>query len=153
MCLSVHACTSVDGGAVELSWKLRAASGASDNFVQCNPNGELLDSSGQPFPGADGLITHIRLHWQASKDGFAEFNCSSSHGVTTFVVPPGEALLWVRPVCAGGFEPDSSTGMPAYVAPAPEQRTVIAGDTVSLGAIELVLQVTNCSDTHPCVCL
>ena len=37
------------------------------------------------------------------------------------------------------------------IAPAPERRMVIAGDTVSLGAVELVLQVSSCNQ-QPCIC-
>ena len=148
----VHGCTDVKGGAVELSWKLRAAAGATEAFVSCNSVGELLDSQGHLFE--DGLLTRIRLHWQpATGDASsADFQCSASHGVTTFVVPPGDNLLWVRPVCGTGaasFEPDDNDG--TYVAPAPAQRTVIAGDTVSLGAVELVLQVSKCTQ-QACVC-
>jgi hypothetical protein len=152
MCLAVHACTSVNGGAVELSWKLRAASGSTDNFVVCTPNGQLVDSSGVPFPGEDGLVTAIRLYWQADRSGSTDFKCAASHGVTTFEVPAGIALLSVKPICASGAPPDLDGGVPVYVAPAPEERHVITGDTVSLGAVEIVMQVSNCSSSHPCVC-
>lgn len=150
--LFVHGCTDVKGGAVELSWKLRAAAGATEAFVTCNSTGELLDSNGQLLE--DGLLTQIRLHWQSETGdpGSASFQCSASHGVTTFIVSPGTTLLWLRPVCGTGaasFEPDDNDG--TYTAPAPAQRTVIAGDTVSLGAVELVLQVSKCTQ-QACVC-
>jgi len=144
--LAVHGCTEVKGGAVELSWKLRAAAGAADVFVACTPNGTLTNSAGTALEA--GKLTDIRLSWSSagSAEGAVDFNCSSSHGVTTFIVPPGETYLSVLPICSGGGLPDDRT----YVAPAPIVRTVIAGDTVSLGAVELVLQVSNC--TQPCVC-
>ena len=50
----VAACTQVDGGAVELSWKLRPASSSlPDKFVDCEP-------------GLDGTspVTRIRLDWE-----------------------------------------------------------------------------------------
>jgi hypothetical protein len=143
--LGVHGCTDVKGGAVELSWKLRAAAGAADVFVACTPEGVLTDSSGRVLE--DGHLTDIRLEWQGSETGFLDFNCSTSHGVTTFIVPPGDTLLAVRPICEGGFEPDPST----FVAPASVQRSVIAGDTVSLGAVEIVVQVSQCLG-QACVC-
>ena len=37
----------------------------------------------------------------------------------------------------------------SYIAPAAEQRRVIVGDTVSLGAVEIVVVVTSCDD-QPC---
>jgi hypothetical protein len=150
--LLVHGCTDVKGGAVELSWKLRAAAGAPEAFVTCNSAGELLDSNGVLLE--DNVLTQIRLHWQGETGdpGSVSFQCSASHGVTTFEVTPGNTLLWVRPVCGAGaasFEPDPNDG--TYVVPAPAQRTVIAGDTVSLGAVEIVLQVSECT-LQTCVC-
>src|SRR5437870_2647869 len=101
--LGVHGCTDVKGGAVELSWKLRAAAGAADVFVACSSTGVLSDSAGHVLE--DGHVTNIRLHWEGTETGSLDFACSTSHGVTTFIVPPGDTLLAVRPVCEGGFEP------------------------------------------------
>ena len=144
--LAVHGCTDVKGGAVELSWKLRAAAGAQDVFVSCTGDGTLTNSAGTILEA--GKLTNIRLGWAGagSGSGYVDFKCSASHGVTTFIVPPGETYLSVEPICLGGGLPDDRT----YVAPAPVVRSVIAGDTVSLGAVEIVLQVSNC--TQPCVC-
>jgi hypothetical protein len=145
--LAVHGCTDVKGGAVELSWKLRAAAGAQDVFVSCTSDGTLTNSAGAALQGT-GQLKFIRLGWtgSGSDSAFVDFNCSASHGVTTFIVPPGETYLSVEPRCDGDVLPRDRT----YVAPPPVVRTVIAGDTVSLGAVELVLQVSNC--TQPCVC-
>jgi len=137
--LLVHAaCTDVSGGAVELSWRLRPTSGAgtSQPFIDCN--------SGFPLTGP---VTSIRLDWDvAGTQAFAVFDCNAGNGVTRFDLPPGQALLSVSPICAGGpAAPDT------YTAPAPEQRAVNVGDTVSLGAVELILQVTSC-DLQPCIC-
>ncbi|MBV8759199.1 MAG: hypothetical protein JO257_18065 [Deltaproteobacteria bacterium] len=138
--LVVHAaCTDVTGGAVELSWRLRPGSGTSTTqpLINCDTG----------FPGT-GPVTGVLLSWNVEgKLGSVTFNCDANHGVTRFVVPPGTALLSVSPVCASGpAAPDT------YIAPAPEQRTVNVGDTVSLGAVELVLQVTACSPAQPCIC-
>ncbi len=151
--LAVHGCTEVKGGAVELSWKLKAAAGAQDVFVSCAPDGTLTNSVGSALE--TGQLTKIRLSWQGagSGSGATEFNCAASHGVTTFIVPPGETFLSVSPICSGDVDPKEGT----YVAPAPVERNVIAGDTVSLGAVEIVLQVSNClqgsgSAIQYCVC-
>jgi len=137
--LLVHAaCTDVSGGAVELSWQLRPASGAetSQPSIEC--------TSGFPLTGP---VTGIRLDWDvAGTQAFAVFDCNAKHGVTRFELPPGQALLSVSPICEGGpAAPDT------YTAPAPEQRTVNVGDTVSLGAVELILQVSSCA-VQPCIC-
>ncbi|MBL0215255.1 MAG: hypothetical protein IPQ07_15385 [Myxococcales bacterium] len=136
--VSATGCTQVDGGAVELSWKLRPASSSlPDKFVNCNS-------------GQDGTspVTRIRLDWEVvgRSSGFASWRCDDNHGVTGFDLPEGEALLSVTPECAEG-PADPQT----YTAPAPEQRRVILGDTVSLGAVELILQVSYCGQ-QPCIC-
>lgn len=138
--LLVHAgCTDVTGGAVELSWQLRPSSGTGST----QPSIECLSG----LPGT-GEVTGVLLTWNVdNKPGSVTFECNPKHGVTRFVVPPGNALLSVSPVCANGpASPET------YIAPAPVQRTVNVGDTVSLGAVELVLQVTGCSPTQPCIC-
>lgn len=137
--LAVHAaCTTVDGGAVELSWRLRPNSGAgtSQPFIDCESK-----------LAGTGPVTGIRLDWQVgSGSAFEVFDCDAGHGITRFEVPPGEALLTVSPVCASG-PADTST----YTAPAPEQRAVTVGNTVSLGAVELILTVSSCGQ-QACIC-
>lgn len=140
LCLVVHACARVDGGAVELSWKLRPASGAlDDKFVDC--------ASGKP--GA-GPITAIRLDWNvADREDFDVWPCRDNHGATSFELPEGTALLRVSPLCEG----DQPADPRSYIAPAVEQRQVIAGDTVNLGAVELVVVVSDCHEPmQSCIC-
>jgi hypothetical protein len=131
------ACVPVDGGAVELSWKLRpASSDLPDKFVECTS-------------GLDGTnpVTRIRLYWDVDgEQGSASWRCSDNHGVTGFDLPEGSALLSIAPECAEG--PASPL---TYTAPAPEMRRVISGDTVSLGAVEMVLRVSYCGQ-QPCIC-
>ena len=92
-------------------------------------------------------MTGIRLDWQVGSDSaFEVFDCDAGHGITRFEVPAGDALLTVSPVCASG-PADTST----YTAPAPEQRTVTVGNTVSLGAVELILTVSSCGQ-QACIC-
>jgi hypothetical protein len=136
LCLGVHGCANVEGGAVELSWKLRAATGSDTTFLDCTVG----------LPGT-GPVTHIRLDWEV--DGvpaFRQWPCEDDHGVTGFELPEGRALLRVSPVCAGG-----AAAPETYTAPAPQQRNVIAGNTVSLGGVELLLEVSSC-DQQACIC-
>jgi hypothetical protein len=131
VCLGVNGCTDVSGGAVELSWKLRPASGSTSVFVDCDV----------------GPVTRMRLDWEVGQvTGFATWPCTDYHGVTGFDLPPGSALLSVSPLCYAAAA-DTKT----YTAPAPEQRTVIIGNTVSLGAVEVVVEVAQCTD-QPCIC-
>jgi hypothetical protein len=131
------ACVDVDGGAVELSWKLRPASSSlEDKFVDCD--------SGQP---GTNPVTRIRLDWDVNGVlGSRSWRCDDNHGVTGFDLPEGEALLSIAPVCAEGPASEAT-----YTAPAPIMRRVIAGDTVTLGAVEIVLQVSYCGQ-QPCIC-
>jgi hypothetical protein len=143
VCLLVNGCTSVGGGAVELSWKLRPASGSTDIFVNCDS--QIVGTN---------PVTRIRLDWQVGETtGFASWLCTDYHGVTGFELPVGTASLSVSPECAtGGAAPNT------YTAPAPEQRSVIVGNTIGLGAVELVVQVgtdasgANRCTQQPCIC-
>jgi len=136
--LAVHGCTGGDGGAVELSWRLRPSSSSlPDKFVDCAANGA---------PGTRP-VTRVRLEWESEGEiGSTSWNCGDNHGITGFDLQPGSALLSVVPMCDGR---DALPG--TYITPAPQQRAVIAGETISLGAIEIVLQVNNC-DIQDCIC-
>jgi len=143
LCLLVHGCEDVNGGAVELSWKLRPASSSlEDKFVDCNPR--MLGT---------GPVAGIRLDWEVRdqagvvRTGADRWECSDNHGVTGFDLPEGVALLRVTPLCVSG-----EANRASYIAPAAEQRRVIAGDTISLGAVEIVVVVTACGETQPCIC-
>lgn len=139
LCLFVHGCVDVQGGAVELSWKLRASSGSTRTFLDCQFNLE---------PDGRVRISEIQLSWQVSgSEGSRSWPCKNDHGVTGFELPEGSALLSVRPICDNGAVAASNT----YTAPAPEQRQVIVGNTVSLGGVELLLEVSSC-DYQTCIC-
>ncbi len=122
---------------MELSWKLRPRSSeVEDKFVDCNSG----------LAGTNP-ITRMRLNWQVGDVlGTGEWPCNDSHGVTGFELPPGTALLTVVPICASGPALADS-----YIAPSVEQRRVTTGDTVSLGAVELIVTVDYC-DNAPCIC-
>jgi hypothetical protein len=153
LCIPVHGCDTGTGGAVELSWKLRPASSSlNSKFVDCD--------SGQR---GTNPVAQIRLHWQigntadpAGNDGSQAWSCQLNHGVTGFDLAEGTANLWVTPECSNGpASPDT------YIAPAIVQRQVSQGDTVSLGAVELVVSVSDCRNDsqrepgvppQPCIC-
>ena len=154
--LGVHGCDTVAGGAVELSWKLRpAASSLEDKFVDCD--------SGQV--GTEP-VTKIRLHWKVddggddpSREGSDAWECRFNHGVTGFELAVGVAQLWITPECENG-----PAELDTYIAPAIVQRSVALGDTVSLGAVELVVSASYCRfdaagkpvdasiPSQPCIC-
>jgi hypothetical protein len=131
------ACVDVNGGAVELSWKLRPASSSlPDKFVGCESGLE-----------GTGAVTLIRLDWEVEGlSGSRAWRCDDSHGVTGFELPEGEALLSITPECASGPAAPAT-----YIVPAPERRQVILGNTVSLGAVEVIVQVSYCGQ-QPCIC-
>ncbi|MGE0870314.1 MAG: hypothetical protein AB7P03_17240 [Kofleriaceae bacterium] len=127
-------CEPVDGGAVELSWKLRPAGASDERFLSCSPAGT-------------GRIERMRLDWVVGEvAGTDSWDCEDNAGVTGFDLPEGDALLSVVPMCAGGPAAPNT-----YTAPAPERRRVVTGDTVSMGAVELVLEVADCA-SQPCIC-
>jgi hypothetical protein len=152
LCLPVHGCEPVNGGAVELSWKLRPASSAlNEKFVDCQ------------WATPETAVAKIRLHWEVTnnsadsrgKIGSQAWDCGFSHGVTGFDLAEGVASLWVTPECVCPPGEDCPEGVPpaigTYIAPAIVRRTVIRGDTVSLGAVELVVAVSDCNSA-PCIC-
>ncbi|HEY0192381.1 MAG TPA: hypothetical protein VGC42_14780 [Kofleriaceae bacterium] len=146
LCPAVHGCDAGSGGAVELSWKLRPnSSSLEDKFVDCD-RGDDLDR---------GDVAYIQLAWQVTGDqgepvggGSEEWRCNDNHGVTGFSLPEGTASLTVIPECRSGTPAASDT----YSTPAPVQRQVMQGNTISLGAVELVIDVSGCDDAQPCIC-
>jgi len=86
-----------------------------------------------------------------------DWNCDENHGATGFDLPEGIANLLVTPACSDGSLPAPDT----YIAPAIVQRDVIRGETVSLGAVELVVATMKCktaalgspnAGTQSCIC-
>jgi hypothetical protein len=146
-------CNTVDGGAVELSWKLRPSSSDGDKkFVDCTPPTPQREPDGG-LPPHPNPITKMRLFWSvrmadgSEQSGTDEWSCNDSHGVTGFDLPPGQALLAVKPLCANDVEAFPGS----YITPAAQERRVTKGDTVSLGAVQLVVIVDYCPD-QPCIC-
>ncbi len=143
--VSLGACTTIDGGAVELSWRLRpSSSGISDKFVGCTPDPSRFEDA-RP-------VARIRLDWEVAgqASGFASWPCEDNHGVTGFDLAAGDAFLTVSPECD-----DRVADARTFIAPAPIERPVSMGHVVSLGAIELILNVSGCgsgAEQVPCIC-
>jgi hypothetical protein len=138
--LTSVACVEVNGGAVELSWSVRAF------------DGERADEDCDNSDRKDGPIVHldkIRLAWKAiadggdgtgmEPDGWDEFPCSDRRGITEFSVPPGQHMLWIVPVCPGGAP---ATGN--YQVPPPIVRTIGEGTVTTLGALLVVANESTC---------
>ena len=129
--IALHGCTSLDHGAVELSWSFVGKAGEPINA--CNARSDDKTTG----------IRWVRLRWRptsgdacATEDSagcFADFECTRFHGVTEFVVPSADVQLSVALACGT----DTHTLLPAtsYIAPAPIVRKVAAGDVVELHAI------------------
>jgi hypothetical protein len=139
-CLLVHGCSAGPGGAVELSWQLRPSSSElTDKFAQCSPG---LNGAGE--------IAAIELDWSvmagdAVTTGSAQWRCGDYHGATGFALPPGTADLSIVPICAAGPGGPAGPAAPGtYIAPAPVRRDVQSGEVVSLAAVELVVNVSDC---------
>lgn len=131
LCLGVHGCTEATGGAVELSWALRST--RDRDIPDC----------------AEGRIGRIRLWWDSgTSTRYIAFPCQDNHGVTAFDLPTGEVALSVTPECADGISADPDT----FVAPPPIVRVAAIGETITLDAVLLVLQVDDCT-TRSCVCM
>jgi hypothetical protein len=138
LCLAVHGCTQADGGAVEMSWALRATQ-----------DREITDCAGD-------RIQEIELWWQAGDVLQSKaFPCEDRHGTTAFELPPGPVTLWVQPTCEFTTGPrclssptpcecirkpaDSAT----FEAPPPLVRRVVAGETVTLDAVVMVIDADH----------
>jgi hypothetical protein len=132
--LCLHACADVSGGAVELSWLLRPSDG---NESACSEQSCCQTSR----------VAQIRLNWSVDGNtGSDAWQCDDNRAVTKFELPPGDAILWVVPECAGGpAETDT------YEAPAPVVRTLVAGEVVSLNAVVVQVQVSACAEQR-CIC-
>ena len=134
LCLGVHGCTQAEGGAVELSWALRATE-----------DREITDCAGE-------RIREIQLWWQTPEvTDVKGFPCDASHGTTAFELPTGPVTLSVVPACEFVSGPrclanptpcecvarvaDSAT----FEAPPPLVRRVVVGETVTLDAMVMVI--------------
>lgn len=120
----VHGCTTVDGGAVEVSWNLRNVDGSGVSCVTAK-------------------VTTIDLYYN---DGPGDsFPCEDERGVTGFIIPAGEASLKLRPGCASGTPT-------AFRAPPPIVRTITDGEVITLDTQLIEVRAGNCTTEDPCTC-
>jgi hypothetical protein len=149
LCLAVHGCSVGSGGAVELSWALRPASS--------NSTSKFTDCIEQDTAAPRWNISRVRLHWQDGDTTCSHaWNCNDSHGATGFEIAAGTADLWLTLECGVDPHPalcadDQPASPDSYIAPAIVQRDVIRGETVTLGAVQLVVSIDTCP-SPPCVC-
>lgn len=129
---AVHGCTTVEGGAVEISWNLRN-----------------VDGTGVSCEAAD--VVTINLNFRVTnEDGTTStrdepFPCEDERGVTGFVLQPGETPLWLRPACEEGTPI-------AYRAPPPIVRTITEGEVITLDTQLIEVRAGNCLPEDPCTC-
>lgn len=129
--LATAACTDVNGGAVEVSWDLREIGGAD---LDCE----------------DARVARIRLWWEDALGSvrYDEFECRDDRGVTRFQLEPGDAALWLSPVCEDGTE----AAVTSYRAPAPIVRAITVGDVITLDTQVIEVRRVACTDEEPCTC-
>jgi hypothetical protein len=134
-CLGIlSSCTNVSGGAVELSWLLRPSNGDEN---ACSEQSCCRTSR----------VADMRLMWDVGgTTGSESWPCEDNRAVTGFVLPPGEASLWVTLECA-----DVPAATNAYEAPAPVVRTIVDGEVVSLNAVVVQVDIADC-DPQRCIC-
>jgi hypothetical protein len=139
------ACVEVEGGAVELSWSLRAF-------------------DGDPVDCADADVAGVRLCWRAAPPGEAlaatcdgartlDFDCDDQHGSSRFDLASGRTGFLVEPTCRDGEPADDGT----YQVPAPIVRDVVEGEVVTLSSLAIIVSdnSTNppvCGPTGTCTC-
>ena len=136
--LVLEACVDINGGAAELSWSLRTY--ARERIETC----------------ADARINTVQLVWQpvgstaAEPEGRVKFPCSSTRGVTDFVISEGPQLFWIEPICNDGDPPTTGT----YEVPPPVLRTVASGEIVTLSSLLIVgYQDPDKCPVASCTCL
>ncbi len=102
-------------------------------------------------------VEWIRLSWQMSEaaggeTGSRRWRCTLARAITSFEIPAGDGLLWIEPMCASGAA-DPAT----FISPAPVQRTIEAGQAISLGSVIVSVRVevpglgTDCAE-EACFC-
>lgn len=127
--LLVASCEEATGGAVDLSWTLRTNTPADIDCVAAR-------------------VDKIQLNWDVDgQQGFVSWPCKSNRAITAFEIPVGDAQISVTPLCVSG--PATSE---TYETPAPVVRNIEAGQAISLGAVVISVQATQC-DEQPCICL
>jgi hypothetical protein len=143
--LALVGCVEVDGGAVELSWSLRAF-------------------SGEPVECGDADVGGVRLCWREAPaeralatdcDGAEaiEFDCDDQHGSSRFELASGRTGFLVEPTCRDGEPAAAGT----YQVPAPIVRDVNEGEVVTLSSLAIIVSDNSanpptCGPSGVCTC-
>jgi hypothetical protein len=132
----VHGCGELDGGAVEVSWRLVRSDTA-----------ETINDCGV------ARIDEIELWWEVAVEGADvrhadRFSCDGDRGVSRFDVPVGDVALWLRPACENDVEPAEGS----FVTPPPIVRNITEGEVITLDTQLIEVRVTGCTDLTPCIC-
>jgi hypothetical protein len=120
LALGASGCQPLDGGAVEVSWQFRSATG---DVLDCRSLGiqdvRLTATALDPAPGGPPLREYY-------------FDCRLDVGQTDFSYPPGRYSLRIEPLCGRGVSalPDNNA-----VVPAPIERELFAGQLAQLNAL------------------
>jgi len=144
--LAGAACVEVDGGAIELSWRLRNFEGSelsctSANIGQVRVCWVPLGDAGSDV---EAECTTLRVDG-GFVEWFRDFECGLKRGVTRFEVPSGPNAIFVRPICTDGTAPVGD-----YQVPPPIVRNVERGGVVTLN--QLLLVIENDCGAGRCAC-
>lgn len=148
---TLPACVEVDGGAVELSWRLRDSTGGEDPDMCTVARVGKIRICWIPLEADAGLpsgapqCTIERLDG-GFKELYRDFDCGQRRGVTRFEVPTGPNAFFVQPVCEDGKAP---TG--PYQVPPPIVRQVDSGAVVTLNQLLVIVTPKGC-EGDSCTC-
>jgi len=119
------ACVDVNGGAVELSWEIRANDGSrrdctDEGIVQVNLCAQSCDVQVAGACAGDVLCP------------VETWACSGEHGATQFEIPAGPSALSIQPICDDGTLANGTV-------PDPIVRTIANGRVTQLNALLIVV--------------
>jgi hypothetical protein len=141
-------CVEVEGGAVELSWRLRDVRGGDSDCALARVG--TIRVCWVPVTGDAGADQMTECTIVRTDAGFSElfreFDCTEKRGVTRFEVPAGPNALFVRPVCADGQAPTGD-----FQVPPPIVRNVETGGVVTLNQLLIVVSADDCVG-EACTC-
>jgi hypothetical protein len=136
MMLGPVSCVEVEGGAVELAWVLRTPLGHAVSSCECaNPPIKWVRLR---LAGRSGAV--LGTDPCAGRDA-CRFACKGSNGTTPLDIPEGEYDISVEPLDASGGLITREDGTRAT--PEPITRTVSWGQSVDMGAVQIV---TACAE-------
>jgi hypothetical protein len=94
-------------------------------------------------------VDRIRLYWEVEGvQDHEDWPCDDSNAVTRQDVPPGDAFLWVEPICIGGVAAHPAS----YEAPAKVARHISRGEVITLNTVLIMVDTDcdSCTSDTPC---